>query len=68
MRQGTTCTRLVPRLYRVAFASNRDGNFEIYLMNADGSNQQRLTVMDADDRWPRWSPDDRNRLFEQGTT
>ena len=27
----------------IAFWSNRDGNSEIYLMNADGSNQTRLT-------------------------
>ena len=28
---------------RIAFMSNRDGNFEIYVMDADGGNQQRLT-------------------------
>ena len=27
----------------IAFASDRDGNWEIYLMNTDGSNPQRLT-------------------------
>ena len=29
---------------RIAFTSNRDdGNFEIYVMNADGTNQTRVT-------------------------
>lgn len=28
---------------RIVFISDRDGNFELYLMNADGSDQRRLT-------------------------
>ena len=28
---------------RIAFASDRDGNFEVYVMNADGSGQTNLT-------------------------
>ena len=28
---------------KIAFVSNRDGNFEIYVMNADGSGQTRCT-------------------------
>jgi TolB protein len=28
---------------RIAYVSNQDGNYEIYLMNADGTNLQRLT-------------------------
>lgn len=31
------------REFRFAFASDRDGNFEIYVMNADGSDMKRLT-------------------------
>ena len=41
---------------RIAFESYRDGNYEIYVMNADGSNQQRLTNDRAADRSPSWSP------------
>ncbi len=41
---------------RIAFASNRDGNFEIYVMNADGSGQTRLTDDPAQDTHPAWSP------------
>ena len=28
---------------KIAFVSDRDGNSEIYIMNADGSDQQNLT-------------------------
>ncbi len=46
---------------RIAFSSNRDGksknwrdNFEMYVMNADGSNVQRLTFNQAWDGHPNW--------------
>ncbi|HEY3238890.1 MAG TPA: DUF5050 domain-containing protein [Acidimicrobiia bacterium] len=42
---------------RIVFASDRDGNNEIYVMNADGSNQTRLTNNPAEDILPSWSPD-----------
>lgn len=42
---------------KIAFASNRDGNSEIYVINADGSNPIRLTTDAAEDYAPAWSPD-----------
>lgn len=42
---------------RIAFVSRRDGNDEIYVMNADGSAQTRLTFSPAADYAPAWSPD-----------
>jgi Tol biopolymer transport system component len=43
---------------KIAFSSNRDGNWEIYVMNADGSGVTRLTTnRSADDAAPVWSPD-----------
>jgi TolB protein len=42
---------------RIVFASTRDGNNEIYVMNADGSGQTRLTNHPAEDILPAWSPD-----------
>lgn len=42
---------------RIAFFSERDGNYEIYVMNADGSNQTRLTNNPTDDSDPSFSPD-----------
>jgi len=42
---------------RVAFSSKRDGNWEIYTMNKDGSGLTRLTHSDKSDVMPSWSPD-----------
>jgi Tol biopolymer transport system component len=48
---------------RVAFQSSRDGNWEIYVANADGSNVRRLTDDDARDGEPSWSPDGNRIAF-----
>jgi len=42
---------------QIAFDSDRDGNYEIYVMNADGTGQTRLTNNPALDGAPAWSPD-----------
>ena len=42
---------------KIAFTSNRDGNDEIYVMNADGTGVTRLTDNPASDQQPAWSPD-----------
>ena len=42
---------------KIAFTSNRDGNDEIYVMNADGTSVARLTNDPASDQQPAWSPD-----------
>ena len=49
---------------RIVFVSNRDGNPEIYTMNADGSDVTRLTNNPAEDNRPSWSPDGRRIAFE----
>ena len=42
---------------RIVFTSGRDGNAEIYVMDADGGNQENLTNNPAYDGQPDWSPD-----------
>jgi Tol biopolymer transport system component len=42
---------------KIAFSSDRDGDYEIYIMNADGSNVTQLTSNSVDDWAPVWSPD-----------
>ncbi len=39
---------------KIAFVSNRDGNFEIYAMNANGTGSDRLTNNPANDYGPDW--------------
>ncbi len=48
---------------RIAFMSNRDGNWEIYIMNYDGTGVRRLTNNAADDGLPVWSPDGKTIAF-----
>ena len=45
-----------PETEKIVFTSRRDGNFEIYLMNPDGSDQTNLTQHRAKDSAPVWSP------------
>jgi Tol biopolymer transport system component len=45
-----------PDSQRIAFASLRDGNWEIYVMNADGSEQRNITKSPAQDESPVWRP------------
>lgn len=48
---------------RVAFKSNRGGSYNLYVMNADGSNVVRLTNHAANDHDPTWLPDGQAMVF-----
>jgi TolB protein len=62
-QDGDTAPAPSPDGKRIAFMSRRDGNWEIYLVNADGSGLQRLTEDPAEDGLPTWSPDGRAIAF-----
>ena len=51
---------------RIVFTSFRDGNFEIYVMDADGGNQKNLSNHPAYDGQPDWSPDGTKIAFFSG--
>ena len=48
---------------QIAFASKRDGNLEIYVMDDDGKNPRRLTNNRQNDSRPSWSPDGKHIVF-----
>lgn len=55
--------RWSPRGDKLAFYSTIDGNWNLYLVNPDGSGLDRLTDHPADDVGPEWSPDGRELVF-----
>ena len=56
--------RYSPDGSKIAFASDRDGDWDIYVMNADGTGEvEQLTDDPAHDQWPAWSPDGSSLAF-----
>ncbi|HEY1403627.1 MAG TPA: tetratricopeptide repeat protein, partial [Pyrinomonadaceae bacterium] len=49
---------------RIAFASNRHGATEIYVMQADGTDVRRLTFNTTEDDCPAWSNDGTKIAFQ----
>jgi Tol biopolymer transport system component len=48
---------------RISFVSSRGGNFDLYVMNADGTNITRVTDDPANDFDPIWMPDGQSMIF-----
>ena len=48
---------------KIAFSSNPDGNGDIFVMDADGSNIRRLTHTPDGEQFPSWSPDGEQIVF-----
>jgi TolB protein len=46
-----------PKGNKIAFSSNADGDYEIYVMNTDGTGVTQLTDNTSSEFYPCWSPD-----------
>jgi Tol biopolymer transport system component len=51
---------------QIAFSSNRDGNWEIYVINSDGTSLRRLTDNPEKDMKLSWSPDGSQVAYDSG--
>lgn len=54
----------VPRAADLLFSSTRDGNSEVYLLQAGKSEWVNLSNHKAVDNWPVWSPDGKKIVFQ----
>src|SRR5262244_1997322 len=53
---------------KILFVTGRNGNFDVYEMNADGTGQRNLTADNTNaDIWPIWSPDGAKIAFVRNT-
>jgi Tol biopolymer transport system component len=59
---GHCCPRWSPDGKKIVFVAHQNSHEEIYLMNSDGSNVQRLTHSKSADQ-PAWSPDGKRIVF-----
>lgn len=53
---------------RIAFRSDRSGEEQIWVCNADGSNPVQVTFRSGRPSVPRWSPDGRKLVFNDAAT
>src|SRR5262245_57417341 len=68
---GTGCSKddnptqpLPSKATFIAFYTHRDSNYEIYVMNSNGTGQTNLTNNAESDQLPAWSPDGNKIAFE----
>ena len=56
-----------PKTSQIAFLSNRDGQNDLYVVNADGTGLQRLTNDATRKSFGTWSADGKTLLYSSGT-
>jgi hypothetical protein len=54
---------LSPDRTRIAFSSNREGSFDLFLMDADGTGLRRLTTDPGTEGEPAWTPDGSRLIY-----
>ena len=59
-----TTTTIPLKDRRIAFQSKRDGNYEIYSSDAEGTRVPNLTMHPGHDGEPAWSPDHTRIAFD----
>lgn len=52
-----------PGTSKIAFTSNRGGDRDIWLINADGSGLNEIVAWQGAEQFPSWSPDGRDLVF-----
>lgn len=52
-----------PNGRKIVFVSNRDGDWEVFVMHRDGTRVKQLTHNQRADRDPSWSPDGRKIVY-----
>jgi uncharacterized protein YjdB len=58
---------LSPDRTKVVFSSNRATNYDLYLIDADGRNLQRLTTNPGNEGEPAWTPDGKRIIYTAST-
>jgi Tol biopolymer transport system component len=58
-----SAARFSPDGKRIAYHSDRTGNFELWLLDRETGAERQLTDSSATDVWPDWSPDGREIVF-----
>jgi len=64
-RVGAYSAAWSPDGRRLAFASDRDGDDDIYIVRLDGTNLRKVTRNLVDDSNPSWSPEGRRIVFDR---
>jgi Tol biopolymer transport system component len=63
-----TTPRWSPDSSRIAFDSNAEGEYDIWMIGEDGGRPQRMTTRPANDGNPSWSRDGRRIYFDSART